>query len=354
MSKSSFNINKLTHAVVLAFLIVYGLIEAKAILVPLAFAALLSMLVYPVVKWIEKRLRWRPGAILLSFVLAIIPVVAVISFFSWQFIDVYEEMPAIWEKLQRGLEQAFVWVNKKLHFTRSSPEEWTQNNVKNFLQGPISFLGSGLSSSSTFIVQFGLTFIYAFFFLFYRDAFRKFVLSQTPKIENGSKRELLGEIQQVGQQYFSGMLTVIAILGLLNSLGLWIIGINYPLFWGYLAAFLAVIPFIGTFFGGVLVFFYAVAITNTFWQPIAVILWFNFIQFVEGNLITPKIIGESVDLNPFIGILSLIIGGSIWGVAGMVLAFPIMAILKKLMEQVPRLEPFTNLLGKDLGEKRRL
>ena len=354
MSKSSFNINKLTHAVVLAFLIVYGLIEAKTILVPLAFAALLSMLVYPVVKWIEKRLRWRPGAILLSFVLAFIPVLAVISFFSWQFIDVYEEMPAIWEKLQGGLEQAFVWVNKKLHFTRSSPEEWAQNNVKNFLQGPISFLGSGLSSSSTFVVQFGLTFIYAFFFLFYRDAFQKFVLSQTPKIENGNKRELLGEIQQVGQQYFSGLLIVIAILGLLNSLGLWIIGINYPLFWGYLAAFLAVIPFIGTFLGGVLVFFYAIAITDTLWQPIAVILWFNFIQFIEGNLITPKIIGESVDLNPFIGILSLIIGGSIWGVAGMVLAFPIMAILKKLMEQVPVLEPFTNLLGKDLGEKRSL
>lgn len=349
MNKSSFDLYKLTHAAVLAFLILYGLIVAKGILVPIAFAILFSMLIYPIANWMEKRLPWRALAILLSFVLALLPLLGIISFFSWQFIDVYEEMPAIWEKLQSGFRQVFVWINRQLHFTRSSPEEWAQNNVKNFLQGPVSFLGSGISSSSTFFVQFGLTFVYAFFFLFYRDAFVQFAIRQTPETPDGNKKAFLKDLQEVGQKYFGGLLIVIAILGLLNSIGLWIIGIDYPFFWGYLAAFLAVIPFIGTFVGGVLVLMYALAITDTLWQPIAVILWFNLIQFLEGNLISPKVIGESVDLNPLAGILSLIVGGSIWGIAGMVLAFPIMAILKKLMEQVPSLAPFTKLLGKDLG-----
>lgn len=141
------------------------------------------------------------------------------------------------------------------------------------------------------------------------------------------------------------------ILGILNSLGLWFIGITYPAFWGFLAAFLAIIPFVGTFLGGLMTVIYAVATTTSIWQPIAVIGLFSFVQFLEGNVITPKIVGESVKVNPLAIILSLVIGGSIWGVAGLILAVPVIATLKKIMEQVDVTKPFSLLLSSELYQK---
>lgn len=335
---------------ILLYLILYGLITAQNLLVPLAFAFLLATLLYPLCQRIENYISWRAGAILLTYIVALLPVLSITALFSWQFIDVYEEMPAIGEKLQGGFETLFGWLNEQLHFTRKSPENWAQDNLQQFQQGPISFLGAGLSSSSSFVVNSGLTFIYTFFILLYRDAFVSFVIRQSSTDKQSNRKTLLKDLQQVGQHYFSGLSIVVLLLGLLNSLGLWLIGIPYALFWGFLAALLAIIPFIGTFLGGLLILLYTIAVSTTFWQPVAVIGWFAVVQFLEGNVISPKVIGQSVDLNPFAGILSLIIGGSIWGMAGMILAFPIMGMLKKLMERSAKWEGVAHLLGKDIGE----
>lgn len=350
MSNKSLPLAPYLSYLILTYLILYGLISAQNLLVPLAFAFLLATLLYPLCQRIERYLPWRAVAIILAFAFALLPVLSITTLFSWQFIDVYEEMPAIGEKLQGGFQTLFGWLNEQLHFTRKSPENWAQDNLQQFLQGPISFLGAGISSSSSFVVNFGLTFIYTFFILLYRDAFVSFIIRQSPAKQESRRKDLLKAIQQIGQQYFSGLSIVVLLLGLLNSLGLWLIGIPYALFWGFLAALLAIIPFIGTFLGGLLILLYTIAVSTTFWQPVAVIGWFAMVQFLEGNVISPKIIGQSVDLNPFAAILSLIIGGSIWGMAGMILAFPIMGMLKKLMEQFPSWAGIAQLLGKEIGK----
>ena len=134
----------------------------------------------------------------------------------------------------------------------------------------------------------------------------------------------------------------------MNSLALYLIGIKYAWFWGLLAAFLAIIPYVGTFIGGLLPFVYAIASTGTWWQPAAVAALFLVIQFIEGNFITPKVVGESVKINPFFAIISLIVGGMLWGIAGIVLALPGMAILRIILKQIPIFMPISALLSSEL------
>jgi len=144
------------------------------------------------------------------------------------------------------------------------------------------------------------------------------------------------------------LLLVILILGVLNSLGLWLIGIRYAAFWGFLAACLAIIPYIGTTLGGFLPFIYALATTGTLWQPAAVVLLYSSVQTLEGNFITPNVVGNSVSINPLAAIIFLFIGGMIWGISGLILALPFVAVLKVVMEHITPLRPVSELLSSDL------
>src|SRR5690606_17310314 len=111
-------------------------------------------------------------------------------------------------------------------------------------------------------------------------------------------------------------------LGTINSLGLYIIGIEHAMLFGFFAAFLNIIPYIGTTIGGSLPVLYALLNYDELWRPIAVLIFYQLVQTVEGNFITPKIVGSKVSINPFIAIVVLIIGGFYWGIAGMVLSIP--------------------------------
>jgi predicted PurR-regulated permease PerM len=138
------------------------------------------------------------------------------------------------------------------------------------------------------------------------------------------------------------------VLGVLNSAGLYFIGIKYALVWGFLGALLAVVPYIGTTVGGLLPFMYAVATTSTVWQPTAVVVLYAIVQFVEGNFITPKIVGNSVKINALAAVLSIILGALIWGVPGVILAIPLLAMLRIILDHITSFKPVALLLSDDL------
>jgi len=163
--------------------------------------------------------------------------------------------------------------------------------------------------------------------------------------------EVFMDTQRMSYTYLKGLATVMLILGVLNSVGLLLIGIEYAFFWGFLAAFLAIIPYVGTFVGGLLPFLYALSTTDTSWQPIAVVGLFMVIQTIEGNIITPKVVGSSIHVNPLAAIMALFFGGFIWGVEGLILALPITAILRIFLVHSGRFRPFGLLLSDDVAER---
>ncbi len=144
---------------------------------------------------------------------------------------------------------------------------------------------------------------------------------------------------------------VIVILGLLIGSGLWFIGVPYPYFWGFLAGFLEIIPYVGTTVGVILPITYILMVSDTLWQPVAVLVWYIMVQQLEGNVISPNVMGSSIKVNPLFIIMGLFLGGVMWGVSGMILALPILAISKEVFRSFEVLAPLSYLMEDGLSRK---
>ncbi len=139
-------------------------------------------------------------------------------------------------------------------------------------------------------------------------------------------------------------------MGALNTIGLLVLGIANPVFFGFFAAILLLIPYIGIIIGSLIPAIIALATKDSAWYALGVIATFGFIQFLEGNFITPKITGSKVSINAFITILSLIIFSMLWGIAGMIVALPIRATLKIIFDQFPEYQAYGFLMGEPIDK----
>jgi predicted PurR-regulated permease PerM len=124
-----------------------------------------------------------------------------------------------------------------------------------------------------------------------------------------------------------------------------VMGISYAWFFGTLAALLMLIPYIGIAIGSILPALFAIATKDNVWYSVGVIGWFQVVQFFEANIITPNIVGSKVSINPLMSIVGLLLGGMLFGLAGLILALPLIAILKVLLDATPSLSHFGYLIG---------
>lgn len=351
MSNININLQRIAYFLVILTLSTYIIIIGKSLFVPVAFSALFAFLLLPACRMIERWIPNRPTAILLAMLAAMLPILVAIGLFSYQLTTVLQDMPSISGQLRNGVGHVFRLAQRYLALDSTSLEEWLRTNLTTILDTPLQLLGNSLTSSTALLAGVLLTFLFTFFALLYRTAFKNFALTQVSRQVREEAAHILEQVQHVAQEYLYGLLLVIVILGILNSIGLWAIGINHAIFWGFLGAFLAIIPYIGTTLGGIFPFIYALATTATFWQPAAVVLLYASVQSLEGNIITPKVVGSSVSINPMAAIFSLFAGGLIWGVSGLILALPLVAIMKVFMDHITPLQPFSELLSSGLSRR---
>jgi predicted PurR-regulated permease PerM len=155
----------------------------------------------------------------------------------------------------------------------------------------------------------------------------------------------LDNIQNVVQAYISGLLTVIVIVAILNAIGLLILGVKFAIFFAAFASVMAVIPYIGIMVGAAVPALVTLVETGSPARAAAVVGVFMVVQFLEGNFITPTVTGSKVSINPMAAIVALILGGELWGTAGMILSIPLVAVLKVVFDANKSLEPWGFLLG---------
>lgn len=344
MQDQTISLQKIAYFLIILCITVYILIIGRDILVPLAFAGVFAFMIKPIAERVEQKIKKPVVSIIFSFLIVLIPLIGLIVFFSTQFVDVFQNLPSITEKIEKGMDALFWQLYKYLGLTKSETEEIISESAAGSLK-------SGLGVSTSVIVNSFLCLIYTFLLLLYRNSIKQFILIQSGPDVRKKREELLTRVQVVIQKYLYGLVMVIGILGVLNSIGLLVIGLDYAIFWGFLAAFLAVIPYIGTTIGGMLPFLYAFATSDSYTQPLAVIILFVIVQFIEGNIITPIVVGNSVKINPLAAILSVIIGGAIWGISGLILALPFIAILNIYFKQVDYLKPISLLLSDSIYER---
>ena len=322
------------------------LLLAKAVLIPIAFAFLIAFILFPVAKKFE---FWGANEIvsaIFSIIGLFLIVGAAIYLFSNQIIQLSENLTDFKVKILNVFADATFFINKNIKFLPQLEKGDLLDNIKNWLNESAGVLLRQTFSSTANII-FGLltSIIYTFLILIYRKGLVRALVSFYPQEHREKAFKMFKSVQEVGQQYLFGMLVIVLILGLVNSVGLWIIGIDNPFLFGFLAAVLAIIPYAGTFLGSAIPVLYALITYDLIWMPITIAIFFWLVQLIESNYLTPKIVGGNLKINAFTSILSIIIGASIWGIAGMILFLPFAAMLKTVCVQYIELKPFALLIG---------
>jgi predicted PurR-regulated permease PerM len=142
-----------------------------------------------------------------------------------------------------------------------------------------------------------------------------------------------------------GVLMVVFILFFLNSFGLFVVGVKYPITLGVISALFNIIPYFGTLLGGTVPLLFTLLTGELPNDPMGVIILFIIIQFTENNILTPNIVGGNVKISPFFIILGLVASSMIWGIAGMLVIVPFLAVLRIVFSHIPSLQPWAFLLG---------
>lgn len=344
------NTTSKTHVVQDLFtfvLIVFLAYMLQDFLIPILFAILLSVLVYPIVKYFETRLCFNR---IISILIAILIFTTIIFFIfvliGIQFQDIMDKSDMYYDKI---LEKTNILIKETENSTGIESEDIVGGDsieVKEIVKRNSNKIFQFITSSGSILSDFVLTPLYMFFFLLYRSFLISFLYKATSKVSNKKNmRVILNQLYDVQQNYLLGLVSVMFIVGALNSIGLLALGIDYPFFFGFLCALLLLVPYIGIIIGSILPALIALATKDSYWYPFGVIAIFGFIQFVEGNFITPKITGSKVSLNAFVSILVIILFSMLWGIPGMILALPITASLKVIFDHSEKFKSIGFVLG---------
>jgi len=323
---------------------IYGLVEAKNFLYPLAFGLLFSYLLFPIANYLEKKHFPRIIANLVCIILALVVLGVGISFIIEQVENMLGDFPTLKRKaidnvesLQHNLEDLFGVSSQNF-------EIFMKERINNFFNTGTDLFRDVFASTTGTIVRLALLPVYIFLFLYYRTKFALFILKIVPRNKQKVTINILRDISTVASKYMGGVVIVVFILCILNSLGLYIVGFRYPIVLGIISALFNFIPYFGTLMGGAVPLLFALLIQDPLIAGRVVIL-FIIIQFIENNILTPNIVGGNVKISPFFIIVGLVMAAMIWGIPGMLVIIPFLAILKIVFKNIDELKPYAFLLS---------
>ncbi|MCC5934524.1 MAG: AI-2E family transporter [Balneolales bacterium] len=337
---------KLTFILAMLSLIVYGMVVAKAVLIPLFFAVFFAVLLSPLCGKLEDWRVPRVVAALLSLLLGIGVLVITGIFFYTQIVGLADDASLVEERIRSLLLQfedvAGAYVDVDLGELVSTIPQ----NMIGYVTDNVESLSRGVLSAASTLTTFFIIPVYVVLFLLFRDFLKEFIIRAFSYGDEARMQRLIDKVKSVVQNYILGMLIVILILAVLNSTMLWAFGVRHALFFGVFAAMLNIIPFVGPLIGSVLPIFYALLTMDSLLIPLFVLLGFYIIQLFESNLFTPSIVGRQVSLNPLVTLVAIFVGAQIWGLVGMILFIPASAVLKVIFDEFDSLKPYGFLLGK--------
>ncbi|MBN2480904.1 MAG: AI-2E family transporter [Bacteroidales bacterium] len=332
---------RLTYFLLSIILLVYGLIVARNFLYPLAFGILFSYLLYPGVNYLEKKGFPRILAILIFIILVAALfgfAVTIILKNSYRFV---EELPAIREKtishlnaLQQYLENNFGLPSERL-------KNFLLEQIFNISAKSVEFFSATTHTIFAILMQP----VFIFLFLYYRTKFAYFILKLVGNENRMIAVNVLREISKVVARYLLGLTTVVFVMAIINSVGYWIIGIKYFLLLGVIAALCSFIPYFGTIIGGAITFIFTLLTADDAILALRVVIFVYIVHFIENNILSPNIVGHNVRINPFIIILSLIAAAMVWGLPGMIVVIPFLAMFYVIINQIPWMKSYAYLMG---------
>ncbi len=338
---------KLSLAVISIIGIGYLINLGQSILAPFFLAFLMAMLFLPVANFLERKLKLpRSISTIISVAILLVVLTGLIFFFGSQISSFSKDVPQLTHQFNKVFHNLQNWVSHTF-------------NVK--IDEQLNYLDQGLSkllSSSGIILGFtfgifssGLGFL-AFFILFfifilnYRRILNNFIVNVFNDKHKASVQEVVSEVRIMTKRYIIGLCLQVLIVSILTTTVLTILGVKYAILLGVLTGLLNVIPYIGICISLIISCFIAFA-TGTVSSCVYVAIGYVIVHVIDGNIILPFVVGSKVKINALFSFIGILLGEHLWGISGMFLCIPAIAIIKIIFERVDGLQPWGRLLGED-------
>lgn len=337
-------LDKSIKVVLFALLTFTLLYYGKPFLVPFLIAALLAMLVLPLSNRLERKMK-KVWAVLLSVGLLLLIAGIVVGIFAWQVSDISDKAPEIKKNISQKTAQLKAFVTNKLGI----PEKQQQQLIKEQQQssnGQQSSMVAGVFTSlGGFLTNFIVVMVYIFLFLLFRNHFQKFVLKLVPKTDQKNAQEIMHDVRQVAQKYITGMGIMIACLWVMYSIGFSLAGVDNAIFFAILCGLLEIVPFVGNLAGVFFTLLMSMAQGGDTTMIIGILATYGVVQFVQTYLLEPLVVGREISINPVFTIVGIEGGELLLGISGMILALPLLGMIKIVCDHIEPLKPFGFLIG---------
>lgn len=325
----------------------------QVITIPMTFGLLVAIVLYPLCKWLENH-RWPRSFAITACLLCVFLIGAgLVGIMAWQIVELQKEIPKLTTKWNEVVVQLQQWIAAKFGITLAMQVDWMRQTANN-LSNRIGTLLIGTVNLTAGLL-FNLVIVPLFTALFLQ--FRGLLMKGIYEVFGAAHRE---RVQIVATQtvvtyynYIKGLLLVYLIVGVLNSIGLAAIGLKQAILFGFIASILTIIPYVGIAIGALLPISIAWMTHDSIWYPFAVLVIFGVVQYLEANVIFPWVVGVQLKVNTLASVVALFLGGVVWGVSGMVLFLPFVAILKVVADNVEKWEPLATFLGPENNLRRK-
>jgi predicted PurR-regulated permease PerM len=336
------NLRRLNQVLLFTALLFAFLYFGQSFLIPFIFGVFFAMLVKPLSDYLEIKLGFKRIFSSLTCTLVIfIAAGGIMYLFIYQINHFFTDISTFQEKIESFIQSIQKQITSVTNLSEAEQNKiWDErsNDLMNSLQPVVTgFFGSILSML--------LILIYVFLLLLYRDKFSEFFMMYTKDAKEEEIKEMLHETGGVVYQYLIGRLKVMALLGIMYIITFLIFGLPYAVLLTLFGTLITVIPYLGPLVSGVLPVLFAAIFFDSMQKVILFAAIVLLIQLIESYVLEPLIMGKQVQLNPLIVIIAILIGGMIWGLAGMILFVPLFAMFKIVSFHVAGLKPVGYLVG---------
>jgi predicted PurR-regulated permease PerM len=345
-------LTKTVRVLFLLFLVICGLYFAKPFLVPVAFAGILAMLFLPLSRRMENKGINRAVAAIICVLILILVFAGIGALLVWQISDLTSDVTQMEQRITQGFDKLRATVSNTFGITPERQQQMLKKQQSSGSGGIASAVMAFMSSLMGIIANALLTLIYIFLFLFYRSHLRKFILKLVPSDSQTEAQATIREASKVAQKYLSGLGMMIVALWIMYGIGFSIAGVKNAIFFAILCGILEIVPFVGNITGTSLTILMALTQGGGSGMIIGILVTYVVVQFLQTYILEPLVVGSEVNINPLFTILVIIVGELIWGIPGMILAIPLLAIFKIVCDHIPALKPYGFLVGEEKKPKK--
>jgi predicted PurR-regulated permease PerM len=317
----------------------------SGIIMPILMAFFLSIVLLPTYRFLRNKRLPEALAILLPILLGAVFIGSMVWFFSTQISILAADFPQIQKNISFHLNNLSYWINSKTDFSTQEQIKFLNEQSNKILVNAGNIIGEAAGSITSAFIFIGLVPIYIYLFLSYKNLLLRFIFMWFRPQQHKKVKEVMKETEVIIKSYLVGLLIQIAYITILLGGILLVLDIKHAILIGVIFALLNLIPYVGALIGNLI----GVLLTLTSSQellPIFTVLGvIAVVQFLDNNILMPRIVGSKVKINAFAAILGVFIAGTLAGVSGMFLALPMVAVLKIIFDRSSMFKPWGILLG---------